>query len=723
MTEINDFIDYDIKRETKIIRFNDINEVEEETIYYLKFNTKITSSRNYLLRTPFPYFRIPEEIPIEIINKFNEIESKNLIEKLIWYYIFEIIFKNSSGEWEDFRIKQKKKMEEKNYKTNLKEVDNDYWDEKIKEAQELTELIEMVKILKLIEKLDDIKNKKQKREEIKKIENKLDDIKKEEQSAKKVKDYSNKINRIRENINRLENIDVKGVIGNKENFKKILEYPFTKRKVFFHHNWQRYRYNFTINILFFVISYFLAYFLTKLYIPIIFPISLLIVLSFIFIIGRNKIFNLIYNRKAKNSLMKGGDLKQKFKDSIKYFLTNSVEKINQDKENLQIENVRRTLFLDSLSEMLFNEIYRLTYNDLDKFITDYKSFNPISMDIYFENEKLLPIETNTLEFFHKTTIPISLTKNQIKNNYSLIIKTKRTLRKYKKKKRFINYFKNIPKKYMSIGFLIILLGPIFLIISIFYLSFIYIFYIFLFQTIFLFIFMIFGIFRKNYYYSPSSFKNFIYDMGDLKKEDFLNKISFSANSLSYLRNINKKIFPITINLRKDCSYYFNVYAPRFHYIKMAKELDFLMNLMSVKSPYNLSQNLFSFNIPRRKKLKALDIKGISEIEFDIDLEIPRTVRINLWLLGIFLMIILMLLSGSIYLIFSLIPTLSPSELMDFSNLSFVLPFITLLIGFFGRDILGNPTKDLKGLAKWLISLSILVGIVFFLPIIFQFFTI
>jgi len=172
----------------------------------------------------------------------------------------------------------------------------------------------------------------------------------------------------------------------------------------------------------------------------------------------------------------------------------------------------------------------------------------------------------------------------------------------------------------------------------------------------------------------------------------------------------KNIYPITIDLREDCSYYFLAYAPQFHRIKFTKEMKEVLRGLYTKLPTDLSSEIISFNIPRRKKLER-------EFEFDIDLEIPISSRIWIWIIGIFTMLTLMTFSGIIY-ITSILNPLAFSNSFDMSTLRFVLTFLTLLIGFFGKDILSNPTKDLHKIGLILIIFSVIVGVIFILPIFF-----
>ncbi len=179
-------------------------------------------------------------------------------------------------------------------------------------------------------------------------------------------------------------------------------------------------------------------------------------------------------------------------------------------------------------------------------------------------------------------------------------------------------------------------------------------------------------------------------------------------SIVYLFVKRRKIFSITIDLREDCSYYFLAYAPKFHRIKFVKEMKEILRGLYTKLPTDFSSDIVSFNIPRRKKLTRL-------VEFDIVLEIPISGRIWCWIIGIFIMLILMIISGIMYFISIINPSFFVNS-FDLSTLRFVLTFLTLLIGFFGKDILSEPTKDLHKIGIILIITSLIVGIIFVAPI-------
>ena len=62
-------IPYHIKRESKILKFIDINEVEEETTYLIRFDeSERSKDSNYILELPLTYFRIPEKTIMEYQN-------------------------------------------------------------------------------------------------------------------------------------------------------------------------------------------------------------------------------------------------------------------------------------------------------------------------------------------------------------------------------------------------------------------------------------------------------------------------------------------------------------------------------------------------------------------------------------------------------------------------------------------------------------------------------
>ncbi len=389
-------------------------------------------------------------------------------------------------------------------------------------------------------------------------------------------------------------------------------------------------------------------------------------------------------------MMKQGKLKEKFEEKITSFLIKT-----NDGEKEPEENIKRKLFLDSLSEILYKEIYKFVFRDLDKCIRDYKSFNPVSMEIFLDGNQVFPLGTSYEGFFHKTSIPIYLDSTINNEEFNLKIITKKTIRKNKKYSRMINRKTSLSKNFREMRFIFNVIMIVFLISSLFFE--ILLVPVMISALIWLIFFNnpIYLVRTKYIYYSSL--------LADSKKE-----FDYNKSSIANIFNKRKNIYPVTIDLREDCSYYFLAYAPRFHRIKFAKEMKDILRGLYTKLPTDLSSDIISFNIPRRKKLKKI-------IEFDIDLEIPIAGRIWCWIIGIFIMLVLMFISGIIY-IFSIINPLIFANSFDLSTLRFVLTFLTLLIGFFGKEILSNPTKDLHKIGIILIVISVLVGIIFTAPI-------
>ena len=388
--------------------------------------------------------------------------------------------------------------------------------------------------------------------------------------------------------------------------------------------------------------------------------------------------------------MKGDKLKVRFVESINHFLI---------LEENSHENLQRKLFLDSLSEILFIQIYQRIFNDLDKCIRDYKSFNPISIKISFEDNELFPVETSYEGFFHKTSVPLYLDNIPDKDEYSLRINTTRTIRKNRKVNRMINK-ELIRTKKMFFPFFIILIIMLLIFFGSevgFVLDLIY--YLFLLTIVYILFPFIFIKIKYNYFSS-------------IKTIGTQDKI-YSQSMGLFLYKKWKNFFPIALNLREDCSYYITAYAPQFHKIRFVNEMNDLLKKIYTKFPSDLSSTIISFNIPRKRKVDK-------ELEFDIDLEIPKTASITCWILGILIMLALMAFSGIFYFISIVNPSILKTSI-DFSTLRFVLTFLTLLIGFFGRDIFTNPTKDLHFISSFLIVCSIAVGVIFILPILYTFF--
>lgn len=694
---------YKITRESKILKFHDINEVEEEITYLIKFDkTKILSNSKYILETPLTYFRIPEET-------IEEYQKYLLFKKLIkWINEFKMIskkFKEILDEIDNLKGDGELLTEDKSYLKSVQsydelksQIDQIESDPKFKEdvkkygvelrtVKDLNTILLETNTKIIFEKIiwhfifDNIFNSTEcKLKSVQKFINTEVENVNRETKLKKIK--------IQELI-RAENkkINIREYMEKSGNFGEMINYPYSKKNKFLHHNltltWLVFLYLILIPVLFIVsvlllISLPLNTFFLYLILILIGVISPLIILKL-----------LMHFKQTNKRLMKTGKLKDKFEKKIERFLSPETD----DKKILD-DNHKRRLFLDSISEILFRNIYKVIFNDLDKCIQDYKSFNPISMEIFFEGDKILPIETSYEDFFHKTSIPIYTNTIKSKDEFSLKIRTNRTIRKNKKNSKMLDK-RSVPiKKLKYIRIIIFLLILIYGFIAIFLdLSF--------------FLYMIFTIIYLAIF-NPLTSVNINYIHSSAYKFEKNEESTKGQLLLFNLLSGHKTIYPITIDLREDCSYYFLAYAPQFHRIKFTKEMKDILRGLYTKLPTDLSSEIISFNIPRRKKLER-------EFEFDIDLEIPISKRIWIWIIGIFAMLILMAFSGIVYILSILFPSIFTNS-FDMSTLRFVLTFLTLLIGFFGKDILSNPTKDLNKIGLILIIFSVIVGIIFILPI-------
>ncbi len=172
--------------------------------------------------------------------------------------------------------------------------------------------------------------------------------------------------------------------------------------------------------------------------------------------------------------------------------------------------------------------------------------------------------------------------------------------------------------------------------------------------------------------------------------------------LNYYSNKFRNIYSIPSDLRKKCSYDWLINAPSFHNVRMCNELKVIFKNLErpivLRLPHKLSKNILSFYVPKNKHIK--------EVDFQLDLELPYMTRIVGWLLGMNIMLMNMMILSIIYLIFSF----SSAIPLDFDNIRVIIPFLTLLIGFFGKNILENPTRDLHKWAGVLISLTVITGL-------------
>ena len=217
-------------------------------------------------------------------------------------------------------------------------------------------------------------------------------------------------------------------------------------------------------------------------------------------------------------------------------------------------------------------------------------------------------------------------------------------------------------------------------------------YIFLFIFSILFIILLFYSVNYNYkYYSG---------LQEPRKE-----INQSSSLLIHLFNKKRETYSIPTNLRKDCSYDWVIHAPKFHYIRIDSEIKTIIKNLDrpivLRLPHKLSKNILSFHIPKSTTIR--------EVNFQLDLEIPFTGRIIGWLIGMNMMLLNTLSVSIIYIIFSFNPSVS----LELSDFRIVLTFLTLLIGFFGKNILEKPTKDLNKWGALLIFLTVAIGFLLF----------
>ena len=603
-------INYDIKRESKKITFDDVNSLEEESNYLIELKKDVKEGEKYLLETPYSFVQIPEDIRISISPKLMEIDSKDVYEKIIWFYIFEIIFgdKRESSGWKDFREDLKSKIKVDFLTKN--------W----------------ISVRKDISVSDDIKDK-------------------------------------------LRKIHLKGIFEEKNTLKDILEYPNKKRKTVFIQSWNLKNYFVLILFSIFLFSIMIPFFkITEFHATYLSLIIILLVLI--------PIYFLLYQIFIRKSLLKGGKLKRKFEKKHKKFI-----------EQFKIESKKEKNFfkkyLDVYTNELFNKIFYINYNELFEAIKDYKTFNPLSISIKFDDEEIIHEMSDYNSFFHYTTILLDFEEIPIKHNYVLQIETKKTLRVAKKKEKITHEKIVFPK---LIIFLFIGLIAIPLLIFVF-ISLSIVFYLLILVCLISLIIISLNLIRFEYkYYSP------LQDQA----HRYRHKLSF----FNYYLNKNKNIYSIPVNLRKDCSYYWVINAPRFHSVQITKEIKGIIKNLEqpivLRTPYESAKNLLSFHIPRGKFIK--------EVDFQLDLEMPYSARIVGWLIGMNIMLINMLSLSVIY--FIIILTINVP--IDLSNVRVVLPFLTLLIGFFGKSVLENPTKDLHKWGGVLILLTVILGIILFI---------
>jgi hypothetical protein len=598
--------DYNIIQEEKTIKFEDINVIVDNSNYLIQFKKIIKPDQQCLLITPFNYFRIPEDIRTDINPELMELEPKDLYERIIWYYIFEIIFKNKDPglDWSDLTKEISKRL-----------------------SSDSTRI--------------------QKR------------ISKEKTISESIKE-------------KVRIISLKDLIEKKRNIKEILDYPNFKGKRSIVRNWS------TMKFLLFllIVSCFLINFFVLS--------NNFLYLFFIWFITSCGIFLIhifLFDIIIKKILIK--------KDLLRSEIEKVIPTIIQDFKILSKSNkglIRK--YLRAYIEDLFQRIYFNEYNNLFEIIKDYKTFNPFSLSVKFD-DKEYPTEPYFItQFFRNTTISLDFSKIPLKDKYELSIHTKRTIRIIRKMDRVTRQEVTINKSgWIIMGFLLILPWLTYIFSLVFSLKLLF----FFFSIIFIIYLIIFNVkFNFKYYTSLQEIR-----------EQAPQELAL----FSYFRNISRKIFSIPTNLRRNCSYDWVIDAPQFHNIRMCPEMKKIFKNLErplvLRLPHKLSKNILSFHIPKSKNVK--------EVDFQLDLELPFMARIIGWLIGMNLMLINMLSLSIIYLIFSFTPEIS----VDFTNIRVILPFLTLLIGFFGKNILETPTKDLYKWAGTLISLTVTIGFLLF----------
>jgi len=351
-------IQYQIKRESKLLKFNDINEVEEETTYLIRFDKKkLKENKRYVLETPLTYFRIPEGV-IQKYQEYQKVkqyakfykeskkyldEYKELTEKIKQY---DDVYKQYKED-----LKQGKYIELENLKAKIKGIEKEPGFQKFiqnldyLEIKDLNTLLIETKSEILFEKIiwcyifEEIFNS---------ISSILKDIQEFVKKEVKNENRETKINKI--NIPKLANkeiekISIREFIEESGNFEKIMNYPYSKRKDLIHHNlshWSLIQFYLILAPILILLFLLLFTFLT--FEQIIFSLIIIIILMLCSLL----IFELVLHfKKAKYLLMKRGKLKDKFDEKTQHFLIK-----NYDKENLKIK-----LLLDSFSDILFRKIY------------------------------------------------------------------------------------------------------------------------------------------------------------------------------------------------------------------------------------------------------------------------------------------------------------------------------------------------------------------------------
>ncbi|MFW9950203.1 MAG: hypothetical protein ACFFKA_08770 [Candidatus Thorarchaeota archaeon] len=596
--------DYKILREEKRIIFEDTNVIEDNSNYLIEFKREIKPNQQYLLITPFNYFRIPEDIRTDISPELMELEPMDLYERIIWYYIFEIIYKNSVPDldWTDLTKDISKRLS----------VDS---------------------------------NRIQKR------------LSKERIISESIKE-------------RVKNINLKELIEKERNIKDILEYPNFKGKTSIFSNWSTIKF---ILFLLFISSFLLNFFSLS-------NDFMNLFLMWFFISGGIVFLHFfLYNVILRKVLLRKDFLRKKIEEVIPTLIPDFKSQLNKGL-------IRK--YLRAYTEDLFQRIFFNEYNNLFEIIKDYKTFNPISLLVKFDDEEY-PTEPHSItQFFRNTTISLDFSQIPTKGKYELSIQTKRTIRIIRKTNRFTR--KNITFNKSGWGLLIFLLALPWFTSTFFTLQFVKLIFFYV-SLIFATYLVLFGVKFTFKYYSS---------LQEIRKQATQKLTLFNYFKIKF-----RKIYSIPTNLRRDCSYDWVIDAPQFHNVKMSEEIKKIFKNLErplvLRLPHKLSKNVLSFHIPKSKNIK--------EVDFQLDLELPFMARIVGWLIGMNIMLINMLSLSIIYLVFTFTPEIS----LDFTNIRVILPFLTLLIGFFGKNILESPTKDLHKWAGILISLTVIIGLLLF----------
>jgi len=599
-------LEYKILRESKTIKFQDINLIEDETKYLINFKQEIDPSKKYLLITPFSYFRIPEKVRMNIKPELMEIDSTLFFEKIIWYYILEIIYKNGT-------------------------IDNEWREIK-----------------------DDL---------VKRVREPLHRLKKRYKKERFLRTPTKE---------KIKNIDLKKFFESEVDLKDILDYSRTRRK---HITYPRKDLkNLFLKILIFscIFSMISSFFSTFL---------LLLGLWFMGVFIYSIVYYVIYYYILQHRITKKGGLKQKLEEILKNF-SKEVELDSRKKKKF----FRK--YLDDHSNELFMRIYNATYNNLYEAIKDYKTFNPFSTVIKFDEKEIIPETLEHMNYFRNLYVVLDFSKIPIKNAYQLTIQTNRTIGAVKKKNK-ISREKMVVEK-TTFPILIVLFALPFL-------NF-YLFYNFEHGYIFLLIFSI--LFVILFFYAVNYNYKYYSGLQEPRKE-----INQSSSLLFHKFNKSRETYSIPTNLRRNCSYDWVIHAPKFHYIRIDKEIKRIIKNLErpivLRLPHELSKNILSFHIPKSTTIR--------EADFQLDLEIRFTGRIIGWLIGMNVMLFNTLSVSILYIIFSF----NPNVTLELSDFRIVLTFLTLLIGFFGKNILEKPTKDLNKWGAILIFLTVVIGFLLF----------